>query len=57
MDTKRARVLLDAVVELLQICDNSTSVLNVMAVEIRYDNATCDGYSLKEDIKDFLEEI
>lgn len=57
MDKERVKVLLQAALELLEICDNSPVVLNAMSIEIRYDNANCDGYCLKEDIKYFLEEI
>jgi hypothetical protein len=52
----RAVTLLQATLELLQKCDNSHYVLNVLAETVRYDDAECDGSCLMDDIKEYLEE-
>jgi hypothetical protein len=57
MEEDRAVVLLKAALELLNKCDKSPYVLDVLSATAFYDGTDCDGYCLKEDIESFLEEV
>ena len=57
MKEDRAIVLLKAALELLNKCDNSPYVLDVLSETAYYDGTDCDGCCLKEDIESFLEEV
>jgi hypothetical protein len=57
MKEDRAIVLLKAALELLNKCDKSTYVLDVLSETAFYDGTDCDGYCLKEDIESFLGEV
>lgn len=57
MKEDRAIVLLKAALELLNKCDNSPYVLDVLSETAFYDGMDCDGCCLKEDIESFLEEV
>jgi len=51
----RATVLLEAVLEILEKCQSSDYVLDVMSQTAFYDGAYCDSHCLIEDIKHHLE--
>ena len=55
MSEDRAIVLLQATLELLNKCDEGPFVKSVFEETAFYDGTDCDGYCLKEDIKNFLE--
>jgi hypothetical protein len=55
MNEDRATVLLKAVLEILNKCDEGPFVKNVFEETAYYDEADCDGYCLKEDIENYLE--
>lgn len=55
MTEDRAITLLKAALELLNKCDKSPYVLDVLSETAFYDDTDCDGYCLKEDIKHYLE--
>lgn len=55
MTEDRATVLLKAVLEILEKCDSSPYVLDVMSQTAFYDGTDCDAGCLKEDIELFLE--
>lgn len=46
----RKLVLLKAAYDLLKECDKGPYVKNALAVEVQYDDTTCDGLCLMEDI-------
>jgi hypothetical protein len=50
----RKDILLRATYDLLKICHDSTSVLNVIEEDIFYDDNNCDGFCLMEDIANVL---
>ena len=54
---ERYITLLKACRDLLNKCNDSCYVLNVMEAIVNYDGADCDGGCLLEDINDYLEEI
>ncbi len=54
---KRAKILLKATRDILQKCDESPYVLNVLEVTAKWDGVMCDGYCLKDDIDAFFEEF
>ena len=49
-------ILLEAVHQILQKCEDSHYVLNFMEETANYDGTECDGYCLMEDIKSYLED-
>jgi hypothetical protein len=51
----RKTELLKAVVQLLEKQEKSPYVLNILAEEVFYDECSCDGYCLLDDIKSELE--
>lgn len=51
----RAKVLLKAVQDILEKCDESPYVENALEVVVNYDDAECDGFCLMEDIKHWFE--
>lgn len=53
-ENKRAKVLLKAVLDLLQKQKDSHYVLNLLEATSFYDEAECDGYCLFDDIENFL---
>ena len=55
MKEDRATVLLNAVLEILNKCNNVPYVKDVFGETAHYDGTDCDGYCLKEDIEHFLE--
>lgn len=50
----RKEILLKACMQLLEMQENSPYVLNLLSETVFYDEATCDGYRLLEDIKNEL---
>lgn len=54
---ERAKVLLKATRDILQKCDDSSYVLNVLEVTAEWDGTECDGYCLMDDIDIFFEEL
>ena len=52
---ERSEVLLRACLDLLTKCDESRTVEDVMFLTTIYDDATCDGFCLKDDIESYLE--
>jgi hypothetical protein len=56
MSKDRAKILLKATLELLNKCDESLIVQDPMDATVFYDNADCDGYCLREDIENWLED-
>lgn len=56
MSENRALVLLKAARDILKKCQDSTYVLNAMEVTAVWDEATCDGYCLLEEISVYLED-
>jgi hypothetical protein len=55
MTEDRATVLLKAVLEILEKCDKSAYVLDVMSQTAFYDGTDCDAFCLMEDIKHHLD--
>lgn len=55
MSDDRATILLKAVLEILNKCDEGPYVKDVFCETAYYDDADCDGYCLKEDIEHYLE--
>lgn len=55
MTENRASVLLKAVLEILDKCDDSPYVRDVFRETAFYDGAECDGYCLRDDIRHYLE--
>lgn len=51
---KQARKLLKATFDILQKCDNSGHVLDVLSTTAIWDEVECDGYCLKDEIEDLL---
>ena len=54
---ERAKILLKAKRDILEKCNDSFYVLNVLEVTAVWDGVECDGYCLKDDIDDFFEEF
>ena len=52
---KRAIVLLKAAYELMEKQEESPFVLNILEQTTVWDGVECDGYCLKNEIKDWLE--
>lgn len=52
---RRAIVLLKATYEILKQQEESPYVLNILEQTTVWDGVECDGYCLKDDIKDWLE--
>jgi len=55
MTEDRSTILLKAVLEILNKCDNNPYVKNFFGESAFYDGTDCDGYCLKDDIEHFLE--
>lgn len=55
-ELSRARTLLKATHELLEIADESFYVLDALSIVVNYDGAECDGCCLKEDIEYYFDE-
>ena len=55
MTEDRATVLLKAVLEILNKCDEGPYVKDFFCETAFYDETDCDGYCLKDDIEFFLE--
>jgi len=55
MTEDRATVLLKAVLEILNKCDEGPYAKDFFGETAFYDGTDCDGYCLKDDINDFLE--
>ena len=54
MPLDRKDVLLRAAYDLLTRSEYSTFVTEAACIQVRYDEANCDGYCLREDIADAL---
>ena len=54
---KQARKLLKATFDILQKCDNSSMVLDVLATTAIWDYVECDGHCLNDEIEDLLFEL
>ena len=55
MNEQRAKVLLQATLDLLNQQKESHYVLNLLETTAIWDEAECDGYCLYDEIKDLLE--
>lgn len=55
-ELSRARTLLKATHELLEIAKKSPYVLETLRIVVHYDEADCDGNCLKEDIENYFDE-
>ena len=55
-ELSRARTLLKATHELLEIAKKSPYVLDTLCIVVHYDEADCDGNCLKEDIENYFDE-
>jgi hypothetical protein len=56
MSEERAKILLKATLELLNKCDESIIIEDAMCMTVNYDDADCDGYCLRVDIENWLED-
>jgi hypothetical protein len=54
---KRAKVLIQAAIDILEQCENSPYVLDALQVTATWDDTECDGSCLLEEMKDLLVEI
>jgi hypothetical protein len=54
---QRKDVLLRATLDILKKCDEGSYVKNVLEVTAKWDDTTCDGYCLMQEIEDLLEEV
>lgn len=54
---KQAIKLLRATLDILEVCNESNTVKDVMSVTAIWDGVECDGNCLMEEIGDLLEEI
>ena len=54
---ERATTLLQATLDILNKCDEGIYVKNVFEVTAIWDDAECDGYCLKNEIEELLEEL
>lgn len=54
---ERARTLMQAALDILNKCDEGIYVKNVMEVTAIWDKAKCDGYCLKEELGQLIDEI
>jgi hypothetical protein len=55
-DLERSKVLLKAVLSLLQKAKDSDYVIDILSETIFYDGTDCDGYCLYDDIEALLED-
>jgi len=54
---RQSLVLLQATLDILNKCDEGSYVKNVMETTAIWDDVECDGYCLKEEIEQLLEEL
>ena len=54
---ERAHVLMKAAKAMLDKADETEVVIDVLTTTVPYDGTDCDGYCLREDIGNLLEEI
>lgn len=53
----RAKVLMQAAIDILNKCDEGMYVKNVLEVTAVWDGVECDGYCLKEELEGLMEEV
>lgn len=53
----RAKVLMQAAIDILRKCDEGMYVKNVLEVTAEWDGVECDGYCLKEELEALMEEV
>ena len=53
----RAKILLQATIDILKKCDEGMYVKNVLEVTAKWDGVECDGYCLKEELEQLMEEV
>ena len=54
---ERAKILMQAALDILNKCDEGIYVKNVMEVTAIWDEAECDGYCLKEELGQLMDEV
>lgn len=54
---ERAKILLQAALDILNSCDEGMYVKNALEVTAVWDGAECDGYCLKNEVEDLMDEI
>ena len=53
----RAKMLLQATIDILEKCDKGIYVKNVFEQTATWDGVECDGYCLKEELEELMEEV
>ena len=53
----RAKILLQATIDILKKCDDGIYVKNVFEQAAKWDGVDCDGYCLKEELEELMEEV
>jgi hypothetical protein len=53
----RAKILLQATIDILKKCDEGGYVKNVFNETAKWDGVDCDGYCLKEELEQLMEEV
>jgi hypothetical protein len=53
----RAKILIQATIDILKKCDEGIYVKNVLEVTAEWDGVECDGYCLKEELEQLMEEV
>ena len=56
MNLERAKVLLQATLDLLNTCEDGPYVEDALTMTVFYDETDCDGFCLRDDIASWLEE-
>ena len=54
---ERTRILLKATLDILNKCNDSVIKLDVMSTTAVWDDVECDGYCLKDELSELLNEI
>ena len=54
---ERTKILLKATLDILNKCNDSVIKLDVMSVTAVWDDVECDGYCLKDELSELLDEI
>lgn len=54
---ERAKVLMQAALDILNKCDGSFFIISALEATAIWDDAECDGYCLKEDLEQLIDEI
>jgi hypothetical protein len=54
---ERAKILLQATIDILKKCDEGMYVKNVLEVTAEWDGVECDGYCLFEEVKGLMADV